>query len=52
MKHTNPATTLREIIPRATQLALLHDQRLTNTKHFKFVRRFIEMEKELKALKV
>lgn len=51
MKHTNPATTLRGIIPRAQQLETLYDQRLANTKHFKFVVRFMEMEKELKALK-
>ena len=51
MKHTNQATTLREIMPRATQLALLYDLKLSNTKHFKFVVRFMEIEKELKTLK-
>ena len=43
--------TVKSMIPRATQLALLYDQKLSNTKHFKFVVRFMEIEKELKTLK-
>ena len=51
MKHTNPATTLKEMMPRASQIAVLYDLELSNTKHFKLAVRFMELEKQLKKSK-
>ncbi len=38
---------LSAILPRFRQLALLYDMRISNAKHFKFLDKYIKLEKKL-----
>lgn len=44
------ATTLREANPRINQIAVLYDLKTSNTRHFKFIRKYMTLEKLLNEL--
>lgn len=49
-KSMSEATTVKEAIPRINQLAVLYDLKPSNVKHFKFIVKFMQLEKQINEL--
>ena len=42
---TRQSMTLKALLPRMNQLAVLYDMKLSNTKHFKLIKFIVEIER-------